>query len=67
MFLPSNPYSRQATVEEAIYPRRVGRIRFQGSSWPARCELDQALEPGTIVSVLGNQNITLIVEPMVDE
>lgn len=65
--VPSLPlFSRQeATVVKAIVPFRTGQIRFQGSWWSARCQRDITLQPGERVSVVGRQNITLLVEPVV--
>jgi membrane protein implicated in regulation of membrane protease activity len=54
----------EAIVVKAIEPFRVGRIRFQGSWWSARCNHDITLQPGELVKVVGRQNITLLVEPM---
>lgn len=54
----------EAIVVKAIEPFRVGRIRFQGSWWSARCNQDITLRPGELVRVVGRQNITLLVEPM---
>jgi membrane-bound ClpP family serine protease len=64
--VPSLPgFSKsEAVVVKAIEPFRPGRIRFQGSWWSARCKRDITLLPGERVSVVGRQNITLLVEPM---
>ena len=52
----------KAIVEEEIRPGESGRVRFQSSWWPAKCDLDITLKPGDVVRVVGIDNITLIVE-----
>ena len=54
---------REAIVSDTIHPRRVGRVRWSGSWWPARCQHDMTLPPDTIVRVVNIENITLWVEP----
>ena len=54
---------REAIVDQTIQPGRSGRVRFQASWWPARCEQEITLLPGEIVYVVGIHNITLLVEP----
>ena len=52
-----------AIVEEEIRPDQCGRVRFQSSWWPAKCDdLQITLKPGAVVRVLRLDNITLIVE-----
>ncbi|OLP18069.1 hypothetical protein BST81_13665 [Leptolyngbya sp. 'hensonii'] len=58
-----NNWQGEAMVEEAILPGHVGRVRFQGSWWPARCEHNLILGCGGVVRVIGIENITLLVEP----
>lgn len=56
-----NPFEK-AIVEEEIRPQESGRVRFQSSWWPAKCEGEITLKPGEVVRVVGLDNITLIVE-----
>ena len=56
-----NPFEK-AIVEEEIRPQESGRVRFQSSWWPAKCEGEVTLKPGEVVRVVGLDNITLIVE-----
>ncbi len=55
--------SAEAVVDEVIQPNHRGRVRYQGSHWPARCSQAITLEEGTICSVVNIQGITLIVIP----
>ncbi len=52
----------KAVVEEEIRPQHSGRVRFQSSWWPAKCDGQITLKPGEVVRVVGLDNITLIVE-----
>ncbi|MEG4113937.1 MULTISPECIES: NfeD family protein [unclassified Microcoleus] len=54
--------SEKAIVDEEIRPNESGRVRFQNSWWPAKCDGDLTFEPGDVVRVVGIDNITLIVE-----
>ncbi len=51
----------KAIVDEAIRPQECGRVRFQSSWWPARCDRDMTFQPGDVVRVVGIDNITLII------
>lgn len=53
-----------AIVDETIVPYFGGRVRFQSSWWPALCLHNITLGPGEVVSVVGRDNITLLVEPI---
>ncbi|MEG3966277.1 NfeD family protein [Microcoleus sp. T2B6] len=54
-------FNEEAVVDESIYPNQTGRVRFQGSWWPARCDGQITLTPGDTVYVIGVDNITLLV------
>ncbi|OCQ99766.1 hypothetical protein BCD67_15290 [Oscillatoriales cyanobacterium USR001] len=63
----NDDFQKEAIVDETIYPRRSGRVYFQATWWPARCEKNVILEPNQIVYVVGICNITLLVEPIILE
>lgn len=57
----------EATVDEIIEgPGKKGRVYFQGTWWPAICNLNVVLNPGEVVKVVGIDRITLMVEPFSD-
>ena len=47
-----------------IHPNRLGQIKFAGGWWSAKCGRAIILKAGTLVKVIGRENIILIVEPM---
>lgn len=54
------------TVEQTITSTQPGRVWFQASYWPARIynsDSQVTLAPNTIVSVVGRQGLTLLVDP----
>ncbi|MGD1699820.1 NfeD family protein [Dapis sp. BLCC M229] len=61
-----NPYllamSKEAVVDEIILPNELGRIRYRGSVWNAKCLQEITIYPEDVVYVVGNDNITLIVD-----
>jgi membrane protein implicated in regulation of membrane protease activity len=53
---------QRAVVKEKIVPRLGGKVEFHGSNWEAQA--DDQIEPGTIVEIVGKDNITLKVKAM---
>ncbi|MGL5060770.1 MAG: NfeD family protein [Microcoleus sp.] len=58
----SAEYFEEAIVSEEIRAHECGRVRFQSSWWPARCDKGTTFKPGELVYVVGIDNITLLVE-----
>lgn len=52
-----------AIVDEPIQPQQVGRVQFDGSLWPARCEQEVTLAAGQSVCVVRRCGLTLLLEP----
>jgi inner membrane protein len=52
----------QATVKERIPAGLRGKVEFHGSDWQAQA--DEAVEPGTIVEIVGQENLVLKVRPL---
>jgi len=52
---------RKAIVIDAINPDCPGRVRFQGTDWPAESEQGISLSPGKTVYVVDRDGLTLIV------
>jgi membrane protein implicated in regulation of membrane protease activity len=57
-------YGKTAEVEETVKKGGYGKVRFKGAVWKARTEAEHPLEPGRLVRIVGNESITLIVEPI---
>ncbi|MBF2035040.1 MAG: NfeD family protein [Leptolyngbyaceae cyanobacterium T60_A2020_046] len=52
-----------AVVTEPIAPGQLGRVKFQGTRWRARCDR-QPIAVGTTVRIIGRERSTiLVVEP----
>ena len=55
----------QGLVEQAIVPPFPGRVEYQGSTWPAISSQNIPLNPGEVVQIVGRDNLTLLVTPVV--
>ncbi|MDJ1178969.1 NfeD family protein [Roseofilum sp. BLCC_M91] len=55
-------FQGERVVSQTIYPNRKGHVYFRGTWWPAKCCDNSTLEPDEIVEVIGNDNITLLVQ-----
>lgn len=62
MFLLNMSSKNTAIVDEKIAPNQSGRVRFQGSYWPAECRQGITVNPGESVRIIGIRNITLLAE-----
>lgn len=51
-----------AIVDVTIQPDVGGRVRYQGSFWPAESSQGNNILKGKYVKVIGRNNITLLVE-----
>ena len=51
---------QRAVVKEKIVPKLGGKVEFHGSNWEARA--DEQIEQGTVVEIIGKENITLKVK-----
>ncbi|NER78934.1 MAG: hypothetical protein F6K42_05020 [Leptolyngbya sp. SIO1D8] len=61
------PHTGTAKVLRLITSEDAGRIRFQGTDWPARFNHPRAqtsVSPSAKVKVVGRQGLTLLVEPL---
>ena len=47
-----------------IHPNRLGQVKFAGGWWSAKCGRAIIIKAGTLVHVIGRENISLIVEPV---
>ena len=48
---------KKAVVKEKIVPKAGGRVEFRGTDWAA--EADEEIAEGTVVEIVGKDNITL--------
>jgi len=53
---------QKATVVEKISPKAGGKVEFRGTNWAA--DADQEIEEGTVVEIIGKDNITLKVKAL---
>ncbi len=63
-----HPWQGLAEVCRTITAQRKGRVYFLGSYWPAQLAAAQSpamVTPGTSVTVIGRQGITLLVDAAV--
>lgn len=54
-------------VEESIAPNQRGRVKFDGTYWPARffeADCRANVYPEALVAIVGIQGITLLVAPL---
>jgi len=51
---------QRAVVKENITPKAGGKVEFHGTNWEARA--DEEIAEGTVVKIVGNDNITLKVK-----
>lgn len=59
----NDPEQLYGIVTIAIHPNRNGQIKFKGGWWSAKCGQSIVIDQGTLVTILGRDNITLVVEP----
>ncbi len=50
----------RAVVKETITPKAGGKVEFHGTDWAA--DADEEIEEGTVVEIIGKENITLKVK-----
>ena len=53
---------KRAVVKEKITPQIHGKVEFHGTNWAA--EADEEIAEGTMVKIIGKDNITLKVKPL---
>jgi membrane protein implicated in regulation of membrane protease activity len=56
-----NPVGKRAVVVEPVTACAPGRVRFQGSTWPAR-GLGESFRTGEAVAIAELDNTTLVIE-----
>lgn len=54
-------FGQRVEVIDELSPTSVGRIRFQGSTWPART-VEETLAPGAFATIVTRDNLVWIVE-----
>jgi membrane protein implicated in regulation of membrane protease activity len=52
----------RVTVQQSITPIQPGAVELHGTIWKARAEV--AIAAGTVVEIIGNENLTLVVKPI---
>ena len=52
----------RAVVKEIITPKAGGKVEFHGTNWAA--EADEEIAEGTVVEIIGKDNITLKVKTL---
>lgn len=64
-----NRFAGQGRVEQLISGKGSGRIYFQGTSWPAKFAQSNTIccHPGEFVEVVGRQELTLLVVPIIED
>jgi membrane-bound ClpP family serine protease len=73
LYLPETvelfPHALSAIVDETIAASAPGRVEFQSSYWFAEFYQEGygAIEPGTVVQVVGRRGLTLLVLPLACE
>jgi len=53
---------QRAVVKERIVPKAGGKVEFHGTNWVAQA--DQEIAEGTVVEIIGKENITLKVKAL---
>jgi len=53
---------QRAVVKEKIVPKAGGKVEFHGTNWVAQA--DQEIPEGTVVEIIGKENITLKVKAL---
>ncbi|MEO1211627.1 MAG: NfeD family protein [Cyanobacteria bacterium J06638_20] len=53
--------AREARTLTEILPGQTGRVLYEGNSWQAFSEADQAIAPDQMVVVIGRRGTTLII------
>ena len=55
---------KQTLVTKAVVKGQFGQVRFKGALWKAETVSDAVMEPGQYVRIVGQESITLRVEPI---